>query len=105
MQSPLVGIWYTNVTSPITATEASIDETKENTARNRRITKNSNNPAKTLKRGEAVCSSVLGIVASGDCSIQAAKKNGNITKVHSVDVESFSVLGFYASYTTIVIGE
>ena len=35
----------------------------------------------------------------------AAMKEGNITKVHHVDSETFSVLGVYARYKTIVYGE
>ena len=45
------------------------------------------------------------VVAYGDASISAAMKDGNLTKVHHVDKETFSVLGIYARYKTIVYGE
>lgn len=58
-----------------------------------------------IKTGKSTCISILGLIAAGDCSIDKAKKDGNISKVISVEYESFSVLGIYASYTTIVKGE
>jgi hypothetical protein len=57
------------------------------------------------KVGEACFSSILGIVANGDGSIEAAKKAGGITQVAYVDHEQFSVLGVYATSCTIVHGQ
>jgi hypothetical protein len=57
------------------------------------------------KTGETTCVSVLAVVATGDCSIEAAKKNGGITKVHSADWEVKNILGIYGTYKTIVSGE
>lgn len=57
------------------------------------------------KKGEASASSILGIVATGDASIATAARNGGITKIHTADTKATSVLGFYASYTTVVTGE
>src|SRR5579859_5700301 len=54
------------------------------------------------KMGTASCSSILGIIATGDCSINAAAKAGGITKIHNVDFESMNILTFYATFTTIV---
>ncbi|MGD1001435.1 MAG: TRL-like family protein [Candidatus Brocadiia bacterium] len=45
------------------------------------------------------------VVAYGDASISAAMKEGNLTKVHHVDKETFNVLGVYGRYRTIVYGE
>ncbi len=56
------------------------------------------------KTGEACATSILGIVASGDASIDAAKQAGGINEVLSVDYKSTSVLGLYASFCTIVKG-
>ena len=58
----------------------------------------------TKKVGEGVCTSVLGIVAFGDCSIETAKRSAGITKVATVDtkVENYFV---FAKLTTIVYGE
>ena len=57
------------------------------------------------KTGKAECESILGWVAIGDASIEAAAKNGGITKVKTVDYEVFSILGIYAKLTTVVTGE
>jgi hypothetical protein len=57
------------------------------------------------KRGTAKASSILGLVATGDASIEAAARNGRITKIHTADTQATSVLGLYATYTTIVTGE
>lgn len=57
------------------------------------------------KVGRATCKSILGIISSGDCSIEAAKKNGGITTVSTVDYEATNVLVFFASYSVIVTGK
>ena len=57
------------------------------------------------KRGQAQSASILGLVATGDSSVEAAARNGGIRKVHTVDHHSNSILGLYATYTTIVTGE
>lgn len=57
------------------------------------------------KVGKAQCTSILGIVATGDASIETAAKNGGITKIHHVDHHSTGILGIYAKFTTIVYGE
>ena len=62
------------------------------------------NSVKPEKTGEATASAIV-FFASGDASIATAMKNGSITKVHHVECETFSVLGLYASYKTIVHGE
>jgi hypothetical protein len=56
------------------------------------------------KDGEATSSSVFGLFAFGDCSIQAAALNGNISVIDHVDMEYYNILGIYASYKTIVWG-
>ncbi len=81
--SPVMGGLYTGVKAPIAAT----------------------NLEKSSKTGTAVCKSILGIVALGDCSIDAAMKDGKISKVHHVDHETMSILFLYATYTTVVSGE
>ncbi len=59
----------------------------------------------TDKVGNATCINVLGIVAAGDCSIEAAMKKGGITKVQHVDHKSNSILGVVSWFTTIVYGQ
>lgn len=81
--APLHGGIVTNTTIPLTATSSQGCE----------------------KQGRAKCKNILGIAAVGDCSIEAAKRNGGISEVSSVDVKTFSVLIFYASYETIVCGK
>ena len=77
-----VGALYTEAKLPITAT-SSADASKE---------------------GEATCTSILGLIAVGDCSIETAAENGKITNIKSVDKKVFSILGIYSTYTTVVKG-
>lgn len=56
------------------------------------------------KTGEACISSILGIIATGDASIEAAKKAGGITQIAHIDHEQFAVLGVYATSCTVVHG-
>jgi hypothetical protein len=63
------------------------------------------NSGVSSKTGEAQCTSVLGLVAVGDCSIDTAKKNGGITKVNNVDWDVKNILGIYGTYKVIVSGE
>ncbi len=81
--APLVGTVYTDVKAPITATDSD----------------------SYSKVGTAEATSVLGIVATGDASIEAAMKNGGISKVHHVDYHSTSILGLYAKFVVTVYGE
>ncbi len=82
-KSPVTGFIYTKVSAAHSATAAE----------------------GASKVGEATCKSILGWIASGDCSIEAAAKSAGITKVHHVDYDSFSILGFYATYKVKVYGE
>ena len=57
------------------------------------------------KSGTSSCVSYVGMVALGDASIETAKKNGGITKIHSVDYETFNILSLYSEVTVTVRGE
>jgi hypothetical protein len=57
------------------------------------------------KSGTAMATSIIGLIAQGDCSIEAAAKAGGITKVMTVEHHSKNILGFYAEFTTKVTGE
>ena len=57
------------------------------------------------KKGSAKASGILGLYSFGDCSTSTAAANGGITKIRTVDVESYNILGIYYTYTTIVTGE
>jgi len=77
------GLLFTNVDGPVSATM-------------------SDNYSKV---GEASCSAILGLISTGDASINEAMRNGNIRKIHHVDHNSTSILGIYAQFTTVVYGD
>ena len=81
--APVTGGLYTDLKAPVTAS--------------------SNRGSAKIVTGE--CISILGMLALGDCSIDAAMKNGNITKIHHVDHDAMSVIWIYAKYTIRVYGE
>ena len=58
----------------------------------------------TTKEGKACATSILGAVGQGDASIAAAKANGGITKVTSVDHYAKSIFAIYGEWCTIVKG-
>lgn len=57
------------------------------------------------KVGVAKATSVLGLVATGDCSVKAAMENGKINKVKYVDYQAKSIIGLVGEYTTTVYGD
>lgn len=57
------------------------------------------------KVGTAECSGILGLIATGDASIQTAAKSAGISKIHHVDYESNSILGIISKYKVVVYGE
>jgi hypothetical protein len=81
--APVTGFVYSEVSGPLAVTNASASS----------------------RTGTSQCKSILGWIALGDCSIQAAKQNGNITTVSSVDYKTKSILGLYAEVTTTVKGQ
>lgn len=56
------------------------------------------------KTGTAVCQSFLSLLATGDCSVEAAKADGGITEVTHVDWKANNILGIIGTYTTTVHG-
>ena len=56
------------------------------------------------KEGKACAKVILGMVAQGDASLQAAANAGGLRKIDSVDHSSKSVLGIIAEYCTVVHG-
>lgn len=46
------------------------------------------------KSGEACATGILSAVAFGDASLDAAKKAGGVTEVHSVEFHQSSILGW-----------
>jgi hypothetical protein len=63
------------------------------------------NGGPTIRTGKACMKSILSLAASGDASIEAAKANGNISRVSTIDYEVDNLLGIYGTYCTVVKGE
>lgn len=59
---------------------------------------------KPLKSGEATCKNYFFIVAKGNCSIQNAMRDGNITKIQSIDRKNKNIM-LYQKSTIVVHGE
>ena len=58
------------------------------------------------KIGQASTESILGLVAWGDASTQAAAEDGGLSTINHMDQEIFAVLGFvYVRQTVIVYGD
>lgn len=57
------------------------------------------------RTGVSQSTSILGLIATGDASIQAAARNGNISSAKGADYEYFNVLGVYQRYRTVLHGE
>lgn len=83
VKGPLTGFIYTDMKAPFA------------------VTSNSN----SSKVGTAKAQSILGVVATGDASIEAAAKSAGITKIHHVDEHATSILGIVATYEVVVYGE
>ena len=56
------------------------------------------------KEGKACARSILGLVAEGDASIAAAKANGGITQVSSIDHTARNIVGIIGEWCTVVKG-
>lgn len=61
--------------------------------------------AKAKKIGTSSCTGILGIVAFGDCSVEAAAKDGKIKRIKSVSHDTTNILYIYSNYSTTVKGE
>ncbi len=83
LTSPLTGGLYSDVKAPVLATAN----------------------AGSSKVGTAEAQSILGLVATGDASIETAAKSAGITKIHHVDKQATSILGIIATYKIYVYGE
>jgi hypothetical protein len=56
------------------------------------------------KTGEAESASILGLIAYGDCSIEAAAADGGLSTVTHCDYSFFNVMGVYQRFTVIAHG-
>lgn len=78
------GLFYTNVTMPVAVLEQE---------------------APVVRTGEACSTGILGLYASGNSSINAAKSKVGITKITTVEQRYKQVfLGAYSEFCTIVSG-
>ena len=57
------------------------------------------------KVGTSSAISVLGLVATGDCSLKAAMDEGDLKSAEYADYEYFNILGIYQKVTLRVVGE
>lgn len=57
------------------------------------------------KTGSASAVCVLGLVSVGDCSLNAAMKNGGLKQAYYSDYDYFNVLGIYQRVTVKVMGD
>jgi hypothetical protein len=57
------------------------------------------------KHGEACATGILNAVAFGDASLDAAKKAGGVTEIHSVEFHGTNILGIYMQGCTEVHGK
>lgn len=57
------------------------------------------------KVGTATSTSILGLVAMGDCSVNAAAQAGGLKNVNHVDYEFTNILGVYSTFTVRAHGE
>ena len=60
--------------------------------------------AAATKTGKACATSMLGWVATGDASIEAAARDGGISRNAYVDHTSKVIMGVYGEYCTVVHG-
>lgn len=57
------------------------------------------------KVGTAEVNNILGIILTGDASVETAAKSAGITKISHIDSQKKSILGIYGTYTVYVYGE
>jgi hypothetical protein len=62
------------------------------------------NNVKGSKKGEACGVNILGIASTGDSTIDAAKRNGYIQNIATIDRSYFSILGVYAKSCALIKG-
>ncbi len=79
-----MGMIYTEVKAPVAAGQGGISYSKVGTSK---------------------ATSVLGLVATGDCSIKAAAAEGGIKTIKYVDYDAKNILGIFGEYTTTVYGD
>ncbi|MDD5477055.1 MAG: TRL-like family protein [Candidatus Omnitrophica bacterium] len=79
-----MGAFYTEIKAPVAAGDGTMSYSKVGTSK---------------------ATSILGLVATGDCSIKTAAANGGIKNIKYVDYDARNILGIYGEYTTTVYGD
>ncbi|MDD5059617.1 MAG: TRL-like family protein [Candidatus Omnitrophica bacterium] len=79
-----MGMIYTEIKAPVSAADGGVTYSKIGTSR---------------------ATSILGLVATGDCSIKAAASEGGIKTIKYVDYDAKNILGIYGEYITTVYGD
>ena len=64
-----------------------------------------NNNVSPSKSGKACMNSIFGLVAWGDASVAAAKRDAQIKDIATMDYTAFNVLGIWGEYCTVVKGQ
>ena len=82
--SPTSGIIYSNTQAPVTATSSS--------------------SAQVITGESDKCTSILGLIATGNCGVESAKTNSGITNVTSVDYQVTNVLLIINTGKTVITG-
>ena len=80
-----VGVLYTDVATPLQVLD--------------------NHGKLGTKVGRSSCTAILGLVATGDASVNEAAKQGGITRITHIDQKQKSILGLFGSYEVVVYGE
>ena len=57
------------------------------------------------KSGEGCVTSILGIITTGDASVNETARKANISRVSHIDYRFENLLGFYAKYCAVIYGE
>ncbi|TPV92605.1 MAG: hypothetical protein B7733_24865 [Myxococcales bacterium FL481] len=57
------------------------------------------------RTGQSCATGVLGLASWGDMSLAAAKTNGGITRVDTLDFSSLNILGVWMKNCTVITGE
>lgn len=83
VKSPVMGLFYTDVTYGEGVT--------------------SNNLG--TKVGKGTAKGYLGLIATGDASVESAAKAAGIKKISHVDAHANSILGIITTYEVVVYGE
>lgn len=82
---PPIGIIFEDVTAP--------------------LDHNMNSTKALTKKGSAESMSILTLIATGDCSINSAAKDGNLETIHFADYHYYNILGVLQRFTVTVYGE